>query len=509
MRPATALVATWLLVGGHAAARGEASKVEFTVVEEGTDRPVPCRIHVRDGAGKPQRPSSGLPFWHDHFACPGAAALDLAPGDYSYDVERGPEYRRRRGTFTVKDGSPATVRVEMKRLIDLSSEGWWSGELHVHRPTADVELLMRAEDLHVAPVITWWNKRNPWRDPALLPEEPLVRFDGDRYYHLLAGEDERQGGALLYFNLRRPLDIAGAGPEYPSPLDYAAEARRQGGAWIDVEKPFWWDVPAWVASGLVDSIGLANNHMQRGRMLENEAWGKPRDPSRLPPPRGNGFWTQEIYYHLLNCGVRLPPSAGSASGVLPNPVGYNRVYVHEGDVPTHEGWWEGLRKGRSFVTNGPLLRVRADGRLPGHVFTGPAGETIVLEVTAALASQDAIPTLEIIKDGRVERAVPHDEWARTGSLGRVRFRESGWFLVRAIADIPETFRFASTAPFYVEVGEAKRRISASSARFFLDWARERAGRVKLDDPGRRRDVLRHHEAAEKYWSDLLARANAE
>jgi hypothetical protein len=81
--------------------------------------------------------------------------------------------------------------------------------------------------------------------------------------------------------------------------------------------------------------------------------------------------------------------------------------------------------------------------------------------------------------------------------------------VRAIADIPETFRFASTAPFYVEVGEAKRRISASSARFFLDWARERAGRVKLDDPDRRRAVLRHHEAAERYWSDLLARANAD
>ena len=28
-----------------------------------------------------------------------------------------------------------------------------------------------------------------------------------------------------------------------------------------------------------------------------------------------------IYYHLLNCGLRVPPSAGSASGVLPNPVG--------------------------------------------------------------------------------------------------------------------------------------------------------------------------------------------
>ena len=28
---------------------------------------------------------------------------------------------------------------------------------------------------------------------------------------------------------------------------------------IDIEKPFWWDVPAWAVSGQVDSIGIANN----------------------------------------------------------------------------------------------------------------------------------------------------------------------------------------------------------------------------------------------------------
>ena len=97
-------------------------------------------------------------------------------------------------------------------------------------------------------------------------------------------------------------------------------------------------------------------------MYESEAWGKPRVVERLPAPLGNGYWSQEIYYHLLNCGLRLPPSAGSASGVLPNPVGYNRVYVHVGKELTWEKWWEGLRAGRSFVTNGPLLRVKAGRR---------------------------------------------------------------------------------------------------------------------------------------------------
>jgi hypothetical protein len=244
-------------------------------------------------------------------------------------------------------------------------------------------------------------------------------------------------------------------------------------------------------------------------MSESEAWGKPRLAERLPPPLGNGFWSQEIYYHLLNCGVRLPPSAGSASGVLPNPVGYNRVYVHLGPELKYDAWWEGLRAGRSFVTNGPLLRVRANGQLHGHVFTASSGKELRIDLTAELTSRDPIRAVEIVQNGAVVRRVPTEELQRTGGLGALTVTTSGWFLVRAIADNPKTFRFASTAPFYVEVGASKRRISRASARFFVEWVRERAARVKLDDPAQRVEVLRHHEAARRFWEDVLARANAD
>src|SRR5262249_35210189 len=143
---------------GLGAAR-DGTKVEITVVEKKTGEPVPCRIHLRDKANKPQR-AQGLPFWHDHFVCPGTARLELAPGDYTYEIERGPEYAPLTGTLTVSGMAPVQTRLEVERRIDLAREGWWSGELHVHRPIADIELLMRAEDLHVAPVITWWNNNN-------------------------------------------------------------------------------------------------------------------------------------------------------------------------------------------------------------------------------------------------------------------------------------------------------------------------------------------------------------
>jgi hypothetical protein len=460
---------------------------------------------LKDAAGKAQR-TGKLPFWHDHFVCAGAVWLELPPGKYTLEVEHGPESEQYSSAFTLVAGGEKKLAVELKRVVDLPAEGWWPGDLHVHRPVGDIELLMQAEGLHIAPVITWWNNRNEWakQEP---PAEPLVRFDDNRYYHVLAGEDEREGGALLYFHLRKPLAITGAGREFPSPLRFVEEAHKRKGVWIDVEKPFWWDVPAWLASGQVDSIGLANDHMCRDRMYESEAWGKPRLVERLPAPLGNGYWSQEIYYHLLNCGLRIPPSAGSASGVLPNPVGYERVYVHVGRELTWQKWWEGLRAGRSFVTNGPLLRVRANGELPGHIFIVGEGKEVGVEVKAELTTCDKIPFLEVIKNGQVDHKVSFEEFSRTGTLGTVRFDASGWFLVRAIADNPKTFRFASTAPYYVEVGPTKRRVSRESAKFYLEWAKERAGRVRLEDAEQRREVLKYHKAAENLWQEMVDKAN--
>jgi len=82
-------------------------------------------------------------------------------------------------------------------------------------------------------------------------------------------------------------------------------------------------------------------------------------------------------------------------------------------------------------------------------------------------------------------------------------------LIRVITDNPKTFRFASAGPYYMKIGASPRRISKVSEQFFLDWVRERAQRVKLDDPAERMEVLQYHQMAEKFWQDLANRANAE
>ena len=500
------LVLPLLVQHAHAARAGE-----FTIkaVDAETRQPVACRMHLKNMAGRPVNPARflkgvRLPFWRDHFVFAGEVTLALPPGTYSFELERGPEFRDWSGHFTLQRDSKDERTVEFHRTCHMAAEHWWSGDLHVHRSLEDIELLMLAEDLHVAPVITWWN--NQQLAPDKMPAQPVVRFDGNRYYETLAGEDEREGGALLYFGLRQPLPLAGSDREYPSPMTFLLQARKQQGVHVDVEKPFWWDVPVWLASGLVDSVGLANNHMCRGEMLANEAWGKPRDKRRLRDPWGNGLWSQEIYYHILNCGLRLPPSAGSASGVLPNPLGYNRVYVHvPGDELDYAAWWEGLRAGRVVVTNGPLLRPQANGELPGHVFRLPAGEALEVEVALSMATRDPISYVEIVRDGRVILSVRFEELAQSGRFPPFTVEKSGWFLVRAVSDVEHTYRFASSGPWYVEVGD-ERAVSRRSAQFFLDWVRERMERIKLEDAGKREEVLAFHRQAEAFWQDLLVRA---
>jgi hypothetical protein len=286
--------------------------------------------------------------------------------------------------------------------------------------------------------------------------------------------------------------------------------------------PFSWNLPWHAAGNSLDSVQVAHRHLLRDGVVDHEAEGRPRDRSMYPGVLGNGFWSTDIYYHLLNCGLRLPPSAGSGSGWEPpkatrtttsgrsqratkpnsNPVGYNRVYAFvEGEL-TWEKWWDALRAGRTMVTNGPLIRPSVEGHPPGHIFQADAGQTVELEIGLSLSTRDKISYLEVIKDGRTAHSSRLDQWKENqGKLPPLKFTESGWFLIRAVADEPATYRFAMTAPYYVQIGD-QRRISRASAQFFVDWCSERS---KDNDLGASMDEWRR---TERYWSTLLKNANS-
>jgi hypothetical protein len=493
-------------------------KVILETVDE-TGGVIPARIHLRNAAGEAQRPA-GFPSFHDHFASPGRANLDLPAGRYAYEIERGPEFTPASGSL-VASSNMAPVRVQLKRIEDMASRGWFSGDLHIHRKFEDIDAIMLAEDLRIAPVATWGNE-----GVMPTPTSGVTSVERDRFADPTAGEDERFGGALLFFRLDDPLPLppnardeknrithqAGdVRDEWPPPAAFAEAARKSPLAHIDIEKPFWWDVPTWLSSGIADSIGIAHNHMNRVGPRDHEAWGRPCTRAPRRDPLTNGYCTQDIYYRILESGIRLAPSAGSASGILPNPVGYNRVYVHLDGPLTYDGWWKALKRGHSFVTNGPLLLVTANGALPGEIFTIAPQTRLEIRVDAKVRSHTPIRRVELVRDGRIVRAKSYDPNTGVATFEPQIFAENGWFLVRAITSKTDTFQFASTAPFYVEVKGKPARVSRSAAKFFLTWVEERIQQIadtRSASP-ELSSILARHRAAQSFWEQRLRSATVD
>ncbi len=211
-----------------------------------------------------------------------------------------------------------------------------------------------------------------------------------------------------------------------------------------------------------------------------------------------GFQT---YYALLNCGFRLRPTAGTASGVHPVPLGFGRVYVHLPDGFSYEAWMQGLNAGRSFVTTGPMLRLQLAGREPGHRFADaqPSG---TYRLTGVAESAVPLDRMEVIINGRVERTLtPQNQPTSTGGFASqvdepVTLAGSGWVALRVFEKRPDgRVRFAHTAPWHVEVAGHPLRPRQEEVEYL-------AGRMR-EEIDRNRNVLSTAEL-EEYREALRA-----
>ncbi len=500
-------------------------QLELRVVDKETGQPLPCRIHLQNAAGHPVHVPHTVALG-DHFICDGRVVLKLNVGNYSFLVERGSEYLEMRGQFRLDNFADDVKTIELRRFCNMAKEGWWSGDFDVQRSDKDLQLLMQAEDLHVVPLTTFWRGKSLWTEHSL-PAKPLVVFDTDRCLQLFAGEDALAGGTLGYLNLTRPIGLVSPSPSPgegrgegkniakpntaplpPSFLDHVAEVRQQHGAWIDARSPCAWDFPLWVGLGRVDSVEVLDRQFGRDAMLPDPPSSKPRDAGQYPAPMGIGRWPQAVYFQLLNCGLRIPPTAGSGSGPTTNPLGYNRLYVYCGEQFSYERWWDNLKAGQVVLSNGPLIRPLVEGHPPGHVFTAPAGQQLDLEIALNLSTREKILYLEIVQNGRAIHEVRLDDFAQKGGkLPHVIFDASGWFLVRAVVDSPKVYRMAMTGPYYVQIGEQP-RISRSAVQMFLEWLDQRQAQLKIDDATQRDAMLAEFKKAREFWTALLAKTNA-
>src|SRR4051794_30223791 len=66
--------------------------IEIKMIDSKTREPLTVRMHVKDQKGKPVKPPKAI-FWHDHFVVDGSVKLELPTGNYTFEVERGLEYK--------------------------------------------------------------------------------------------------------------------------------------------------------------------------------------------------------------------------------------------------------------------------------------------------------------------------------------------------------------------------------------------------------------------------------
>ena len=473
------------------------------------EAPRPARYYLRDSAGKLWAPEGAITYSRrdeEHFLARGGFEIRLPPGNYTLQVERGPEHIPVGESIVAREGEEKSLRLSPRRWIGMNRLGWYSGDLHNHRRLEHMPLLLLAEDLNIAPTLTdWiWEDRQNSSPPAT--GAAIQRVDATHVYSVVDKEVERLKsgpGAVDLVGLRAPIPFDGY-LLYPPNDRFAAAAHAQG-AWVDAEKIVWRDVAALVALGHIDFAGIVHNHFNRqGVETETDAWGMvPKRQPEYRTPAGMPLWAMEIYYRFLNCGFRLPVSAGSASGVKASPLGYNRVYVKTGGDFSYENWFRALKAGRSFATNGPMLFLSVNGKEPGETLRFDSGRLRRVRVKAEASSVTPLDRLEILSKGKVIRTASGSGKLRLDF--EVEAGETGWIAARAFEKPDRTVRFAHTSPVYIEVA-GDRGIVVEDASFFLEWIDREAAFYRdlpgFRDPAHRAAMLAFFDSARKVYAKL-------
>ncbi len=492
------VVAAWSfqVSAAHAQASGS---IDIRFLEKETAAPLASRVRISAADGKTQRIRGSLHVqgWN---LIEGDLSFKGRVGDYRYQASHGPQFSAAAGGFTLDRKSQALDVVHLPRHCDLALEGWHAGDLMARVDSEDALRWLPAEDLIMAVVVS---EQSLAGQPELQNAERWI----DRTSYL----DTRPGSGLTLHHWLPPATVP-AGLPSSRLLVMAKESRPQSESLpvhAEIQKLWARDVPIWLASGRIDSIQLLGDHLS----IDGERTAKftpivDPDPGRFRGPRGAGRMVEAIYWQVLECGLPIPPSAGSGFGKTTSPLGYNRVYAHAPN-PTPSAWWQAIRDGQSFVTNGPLLRVTVNQELPGHTFTAAAGQGIELDIALKLTVSDPVEYLEVINNGATLYRARLDEYARQG--GKIPpqiIRESGWLLVRVVTEHEPTYRIATTAPYYVLIGDEP-RISRSAVAFFQRWLEQTTQQLEQLDFDSRSSATPYLSAAKEFWLKRAEAANAE
>ena len=458
-------------------------RIEVTVRDAGTGEETEARVYLRAGDGKSYAP---LDAFHrmvvvtdDHyFHTRGSFSVELPAGAATLEVMKGFEYRTRAQSLDVVAGETKSVELTLERFADLPARGWYSGDNHIHMNYGGIfqatprSLLLEAdgEDLHVV--------------NDLVANQAGTRIHDLHYFEGKLSEHSKPN-RLLYFNEEYRPSFAGhmsilnlkefiypqfdgffgtaVSAHYPTNSKVLEEVHRQGAV-----------------------AGYVHPFQVPGRDPEDDEY---RGAREFPVSAALGevdyfdvmcIWSDEyvsasVWYRVLNLGFRVPASAGTDA--MTNywrapAIGTTRVYVKSGSPLDYGNWIRGLTEGRSFVTNGPLLFLKVEGREPGDELRLPEGTTTV-RVEAEASSILPMESLDILVNGKVVSATKPDDPYRIELDTTVPLPASGWIAARVTGPekvhwLMDSYVYAHTSPIYVVKGN-EAPSSPEDARYFVRW----------------------------------------
>jgi hypothetical protein len=406
-------------------------------VHDTDGQPVTAAFLIRDNLGRVY-PSQAKRLAPDFFFQPQVYRADgesvlLPPGDYTVECSRGPEYRKIVRHLQV-NSQPTEASFKLERWINPASMGWYSGDHHIHaagcahyeKPSEGVypKDMMRhilGEDLNVGEVLSWgpgWYFQKTFfegKTNSLSTPDTMMRYDVE-----VSGFPSSHSGHLCLLGLNEQ-DYPGTKriedwPSYGIPILRWAKAQ---GAVVGYAHSGWGlalkeeKLPAEEIPPF-DGIG-ANEY------IVSVTQGLPDFISTVDTPYA---WELNIWYHTLNVGYRTRISGETDFPcIYGDRVGMGRSYVRETGALSYQDWLQGVRAGRSYISDGKShllnfsvnnLQVGEDG---SELRLAQPGEVRVTAQVAALLAET--PDESLRKRPYTEKPYWDLERARIGDTRKV------------------------------------------------------------------------------------------
>ncbi|MFO0948146.1 MAG: CehA/McbA family metallohydrolase [Planctomycetota bacterium] len=373
-------------------------------------------------------------FFHPQIYRADGETVLLPAGEYTVEFNRGPEYLVETRKIQVPEGETHREDFQLHRWIEPKKVGWWSGDHHVHgagcahyeNPTqgvtpADMFRHILGEDLNVGCVLSWgpcWYYQKQYfqgKVHELSQKEYLMRYDVE-----VSGFPSSHAGHLCLLNLKED--------------DYPNTSR--------IEEWPSWDLPV-LQWGKKQGGVVGFSHSGWGLDVNTEELPN----YKIPPFSGIGAneyivdvvhdacdfissvdtpvqWELNIWYHTLNCGYRCRISGETDFPcIYGERVGLGRIYVKLDGQLDFDQWVQGLKDGRSYVSDGlsHLIDFKVNDLGVGEKgstlsLDAPKNVTVTAKVAALLGEE---PNETIRRKALHEKPYWHVERSRVGNSRKV------------------------------------------------------------------------------------------